>query len=309
MQPGTIESMIFQQSAFPFINKIFSMKNIKYFHIGKNPEDLIKIINEFQPNIISSYPAMLRELAYLKNKGLGDNIYPDFIGSCGSILDYPTRKYVEKTFNTNIMDIYSCTELGPVAFQCLEKSKYHINNDFLFIEAIDDQDNLVDYKKKGSIVATRLYGYGTPIIRYKGLEDIIILDSGSCKCGINDLYIENVYGRLTDVIILPNGRIIPPLTITGIPGTVMDKCGVYSIKQFQIIQHDFNYIEILVIIDESRIKSDFTKDLLFKQLKNSFNEIIGNNVNIKIREVNEIQKEKAIETIKPVISKVKREDL
>ena len=79
LQPGTVESTVFKQSAFPFLNKIFSMKNIKYFHIDEKPEDLIKIINEFQPDIISSYPAMLRELAFLKNQGFGEDIYLDFL--------------------------------------------------------------------------------------------------------------------------------------------------------------------------------------------------------------------------------------
>ena len=61
--------------------------------------------------------------------------------------------------------------------------------------------------------------------------------------------IKQIEGRASELIYLPNGKTLSPLTTTGIPAKTMEKFNSYVIKQFQIVQHALDDVEILVIID------------------------------------------------------------
>ena len=145
----------------------------------------------------------MRALAELKRKGYGKNIEPEIMASSGAVLDEYTKKYIENAFNTKIYDVYGSTEAGPIAFEC-RKGNYHIHYDMVHVEILDSK----------YIVITKLYGNATPIIRYNGLNDLIIPVNKKCNCGINSPLIGKIAGRKADSIILPDGKIIPPLSLT-----------------------------------------------------------------------------------------------
>ena len=102
--PGSIEHTVFSQSTLPFLKKFMTLKNLRYIDLSKTPEEIIKEIDDFQPQFLASDPNMLRKLAYLKNNGYGENISLDFISSGGAMLDSYTKNYVENSFHTKIMD-------------------------------------------------------------------------------------------------------------------------------------------------------------------------------------------------------------
>jgi len=303
--PGSIEYTVFGQSTLPFLKKFMSLKNIKYIDIGKKPEEIMKEIDEFQPEFLASDPNMLRKLAFLKNNGVGENITLSCISSGGAILDSYTKTYVENSFNAKVMDIYGTTEAGPLAFQCSKENYYHVHSDFVFLEFLDEKNQPVPSEKPGRLVVTKLYGRGTPIIRYRGIEDIVTPTTKKTCCTIPAQTIKQIEGRSTDLIILPNKKMLSPLTVTGIPAKIMEEYKTYKIKQFQIIQQKVDEIEILIVIDEKlRNKGPPVKTVL-EELRKRFSEKIGHGVNIVVHEVDEIQKDERLDYVKVVISKVK----
>ncbi len=303
--PGSIEHTVFGESTLPFLKKFMALKNIKYIDIAKKPEVIIKEIDEFQPEFLTSDPSMLRKLAFLKNNGYGKNISLTCISSGGAMLDSYTRTYVENSFNTKIMDTYGTTEAGPLAFQCSKENYYHVHSDFVFLEFLDDKNKPVPSDTSGRLVVTKLYGEGTPIIRYRGIEDFVTPTTKKTCCELSSQTIMQIEGRSTDLIILPKGKLLSPLSITGIPAKVMDEFKTYKIKQFQIIQQKVNEIEILIVVDEKlRSKGPSVKTILV-ELKKRFSEKIGHGVNIVVHEVDEIQKNERSDYVKVVISKMK----
>ena len=304
--PGSLEHTVFGESTLPFLKKFMSLKNIKYIDIAKKPEVIIKEIDEFQPEFLASDPGMLRKLAFLKNNGYGKNISLTCISSGGAMLDSYTRTYVENSFNTKIMDTYGTTEAGPLAFQCSKENYYHVHSDFVFLEFLDDKNKSVPSDTSGRLVVTKLYGEGTPIIRYKGIEDFVTSTTKKTSCELSAQTIKQIEGRSIDLIILPKGKLLSPLSVTSIPAKVMDEFKTYKIKQFQIIQQKVNEIEILIVLDEKlRNKGPSVKTIL-EELKKQFSEKIGHGVNIVVHEVDEIQKNDRSDYVKVVISKVKQ---
>ena len=303
--PGSIEYTVFGQSTLPFLKRFMSLKNIKYIDIGKKPEEIMKEIDEFKPEFLSSDPNMLRKLAFLKNNGYGRNITLTCITSGGAMLDSYTKTYVENSFNAKVMDTYGTTEAGPLAFQCNKENYYHVHSDFVFLEFLDEKNQPVPSEKPGRLVVTKLYGGGTPIIRYIGIEDIVTPTTKKTCCAIPAQTIKQIEGRSTDLIILPNKKMLSPLTVTGIPAKIMEEYKTYKIKQFQIIQQKVDEIEILIVIDEKlRNKGPSVKTIL-EELKKRFSKKIGHDINIVVHEVDEIQKDERSDYVKVVISKVK----
>lgn len=304
LEPGSAENAFFKESAVPFLKRIFSLSNIKYIHLGEKPEKIIKELDEFQPEFLGSDPNMLRQLAYLKINGQGKNVNPAHLLSSGSMLDSFTRSYVEKAFDARIFDTYGTTEGGPIAFECVE-GDYHINSDFVKMEFLDEDNSPVPYGKPGRTIITKLYGTGTPIIRYTGIDDIAVPIKKETSCGITSEMIKQIEGRTSELIYLPNGKTLSPLAVTGIPAKTMEKFNSYMIKQFQIVQHTLDEVEILVVIDEKQKTKNLSPQKIINELKDRFIEKIGASVNVKVTQVDEIQSDIRPDYTKVIVSKVK----
>jgi phenylacetate-CoA ligase len=305
LAPGTTEKAIFRDGINLFLKRFISMDNHYYFHVDSKPEDLITNLNKINPDIISSDPVILNKLANLKMDGHGKNINPKYITSSSAMLDRYTKKYVEKAFDCRVLNYYATTETGLISFECL-KGKYHVNSDFVFLEVLDEEYKPVDLGKLGHVVVTKLYGGGTPIIRYTGLDDLLILNDEKCSCGINSPIISNIQGRSMDLIILPDNKTIAPFEITTIPANVMDDFNTYKISQFQIIQHKIDEIEVLIKIDEALRNKGSSVEIILDEILKKFKQKMGEKIKIKIHEVKEIPVDPKSNSIKVVVSKIKK---
>lgn len=306
IKPGSVEHVAFTNGVVPFIKKFVSMKNIKYLHVGEKTETLIKEINEFKPDFLGSDPNMLKKIAIQKNEGRGKEINPQYLFSSGSMLDKYTKQYVEKAFNAKLIDTYGATESGPLAFESLDGNGYHVNSDFVYLEFLDNEQKSVPYGKPGRLVVTRLYGKGTPIIRYTGMEDMVTPIEAKTSRGMTTEMIKYIGGRSIELIHLPDGRMIAPFHVTTIPASVMDDFKSYKIKQFQIIQHKVDKIEVLIVIDERLRDIGPSVKKISDEIKKRFKQVTSPDINIVITEVDEIEKDVRSDYTRLIVSKIKR---
>ena len=306
LSPDSSEARHLSIDAVPRLKRILPLKNFGVFHVGEKPERLIKQIEEFNPEFIGAYPGILRILAVLKRKGLGRRLEPRILATSGAILDDYTREYIEKSFNAKVFDVYGATECSPIAFQC-KNGNYHIMSDFAYVEFVDAQEKEEISGDGGNIVVTRLFGRGTPVVRYTGISDFVLPSSRRCNCGVNTPLIEKIEGRRVDSIVLPSGELVPPSSITGIPHKVMHMLNTDKIQQFQIIQQSLDEIDVFIVVDKALRNVEPRVEKISEKLKEEFARKLGNDIRINIVEVDEIR-EKRPGSISPppvVISKVK----
>jgi phenylacetate-CoA ligase len=306
IKPGSVEHAAFTNSVVPFIKKFYSMDNIKYLHVGEKSDSLIREINDFNPEFLGSDPPVLMKIAILKNEGLGKDINLKYLFSSGSMLDNYSRQYVEKAFNAKLLDTYGATESGPVAFESLEGDGYHVNSDFVYLEFLDEEQKHVPYGKAGKLAVTRLYGKGTPIIRYTGMEDLITPIEPRTIRGMTTEMIKYIGGRSIELIYTPDGRMISPFHVTTIPASVMDDLKSYKIKQFQIIQHSVNKIEVLIIINEKLRNIGPSVKQISDEIIKRFKDVTSKDVDIVITEVDEIERDVRSDLVRLIVSKIKR---
>ena len=280
----SFENEYFINSIFSSIRPIFSQKNIQIFDLFKTSADVIKKIEEFQPEFIAGYPYALIQLAILRNKGYGKNISPRCILSSGSYFDNYSRQLVEETLNAKIYDLYAATETGPIAFEC-KSGNYHVNSDMIYPEFIKNGKH-VSPGLAGTLVVTKLYGAGTPIIRYTGIDDIVTTLKNDCHCGLSGILIKKIHGRKNDSILFPDGKMALPSFMDNILGETVDETKANKIRRIQIIQHDIDNLEINVLFDRDLRNVGVSPEKMFNILKRKLLEKISTKIHLEIKEVN-----------------------
>lgn len=292
--PGKADDVGYQ--AF-FSKAKFAYSSNKYIIMNafEPIKDIMKKLDEIRPDAMLSYPVTYQNLAYLKNKGYGKNVNPRVLFVSGYLLDEYTRAYVEEAFHCKMYNGYGAAETSSeasVAFECTSKV-WHINQDFYHVETIDEDLMPMENGKIGHIVVTRLFGKATPLIRYTGLDDWVTLeDDYHCDCGLSTAIFKNgVEGRRSTSIILPDGRIFPAASFE-ILAVVFNTMNIRKVKQFQIVQNKIDEFEILLILDDELRNSEPTFEVLSEKIRQVYQEKVGPDVTINVREVQEIESDK-----------------
>jgi phenylacetate-coenzyme A ligase PaaK-like adenylate-forming protein len=289
MADSTAENLFYSKASFVY------GKNTRFSINAFLPmKEIMAQLDRFKPDIIYSYPATFFQIAYYKRKGLGEHINPKAFLTGGSLLEPYTRAYVEETFRCKMHNVYESVEsLGaPMAFEC-DEGTWHINYDFFHIEAINEEMRPVEKGKRGHIVVTRLYGKATPIVRYTGMDDwVAISEDEECTCGLHTPVLKGgVEGRKSDSVVLPDGRVFPAASFASLY-SILNDLKTRKVKQFQIVQKKLDEIDILVIIDEDLRNVGPSLDVIFEKIKEIHQKKAGSNVQITVREVQDIPSQK-----------------
>jgi len=281
---------VFEKNVVTYAKSFFSFNNYLSIQASNRTHKIIEKLDSFKPDVIISYPSIFQDIAYLKRKGYGKNIQPKLLLVGGAMLDEYTRSYVEDIFGCRMFNTYASCESGAeIAFECTEKN-WHIHTDFFHLEAVDENMEPVGPDERGRLVITKLWGRGTPIIRYTGMEDWITLSNGKkCSCGLKSpIFGKPVEGRVNSNIVLPNGRVYPPSAFLFI-SAVLHELKTFKVKRFQIVQNKVDEIDILLVIDEDLRDTDPSFNEIARKIQKIYHRKTGPDVAITVREVREIK--------------------
>ena len=287
LAPHTIENVFINRGLLGNLNSSF-FRNMQWLNTNNKPDELIKEINHFNPDFLGGYPGMLGHLALLKEQGYGEKINPKVIASTGGVLDKNLRKLIEEVFDAPIFEVYGTTETEIIAFQCKDHH-YHIMSDLVHLEFLKE-GKPVGSKEPGKLIVTKLYGNGTPIIRYNAINDIVAPLYEKADCDINGDLIDRVYGRDDLALYLTNGRILLPSSISEIYSKVLYELKTTILKDTKIIQNNINSIDIELVFDEKQKESNLNFEKVFSVIKKGFEEKVGSDIDIRIKKVDKIHR-------------------
>jgi phenylacetate-CoA ligase len=279
----TAESGYITRGLQPRFNLSRWFNNIQWLNTNDDPKKLIGLINDFQPVFIGGYVGMLGHLALLKESGLGKNIAPAFIGATGSVLDPFLKSFIEKTFDAHVFEVYGATESGLIGFEC-RQDRYHVMSDLIYTEFHRDGQP-VSPGEAGELVITKLYGRGTPILRYTAMNDIVAPLPGSCPCGMTGSLLKKGYGRNDLALYLPDGTVLLPSSFSEIYSKILYQFKTNKVTNTKIIQHDLTSIEIQVVIDDTLRTVGPSVDEIFRYIQHGFQEKVGPEVTVAVNEV------------------------
>lgn len=202
--------------------------------VSKLTDKMLSIAPEF----ISSYPSTLRAVAL----EIGSRVITKtkLIHLTSEMLDAHTRHLLGKVFpNAKLIETYTSTEGGLVAFQCTHDARWHIAETNVIAEIVDDEGKPTN--GLGHLVITDLTNDATPIIRYRGLGDLARWETSPCPCGSTLRSIRQLEGRSAAMLRTRGGIWLSPFVITNaieeVPG----------LSQYQVVQTQPGCIDVKIV--------------------------------------------------------------
>jgi len=228
------------------------LMNRKRFSVFNLSEDSLsryyEIIDNYQPSYIYGYTSAIFEfINFIKNRNLrfkGDFIKAIIVTS--EVLVNEQREIMESYLNVPVVNEYGCSEVGIIAAEC-PHNRLHISAENIIVEIIK---NGAPAKpgEPGEVVITGLNNFAMPLIRYK-MGDVAILSDKSCSCGRNLPLLENIEGRVNNMVVTPDGKISSGLIFYYISRSLIENNG--GVKKFKVIQNEIDRITFQIVKDKN----------------------------------------------------------
>jgi len=258
-------------------------------------------LKKMQPHIITSFPSTLLNLVKFNQHS---ELSPESIVLGGEVATPEVKKILGENFNTDIYENYSSTEGGLIAGDCSFHNGLHINSDAVILEFLGRKKSSGEHNKKGNIILTNLFNLMMPFIRYD-TGDVGILRRKKCKCGNSNPMITHIEGRNNDFLILRNGRLVDPRSVDSsmrfFIAKFSEKYG-WNIEKYQIIQEETDYVIVKIVKGKNFSLNDVKKIIVLMK------KILGNNMKIEVKIVDEIKRTKAGKH-RSVISRIHQNDI
>ena len=168
------------------------------------------------------------------------------------------REVMEAAYHCRVFEEYSTVENALFASEC-ERGRLHVSPDAGVVEILRADGSRCGPGETGEVVATSLFRTSQPFIRYR-LGDLARWSAASCPCGRAMPVLEEVIGRIEDVVVGPDGR-----EMVRFHGIFVDQPNV---REGQIVQEDLNRIRVRVVpaggfgpADEAEIRRRVTQRL------------------------------------------------
>ena len=234
-------------------NKIYGRKELNSFRMSVDDMNrYVKIWNRYKPEWVEAYAQAIYEFAlYVKSHSYEMYIPKGIVTSAGTL--YPSmRKVIEEVFRCRVFDRYGSREVGGIACSCQEEVNLHLSVWNHYVEVLDDSMHPVVEGQRGKVYVTTLNNRIMPLIRYE-IGDIAGKVEWKHDCKEHPMpLIKGLEGREMSVIRTRDGKIIPGEFFIHFIGVVYN---TGFIEKFQVIQHDYEDIEIKVkLLDEKEFE-------------------------------------------------------
>jgi phenylacetate-CoA ligase len=268
------------------------------------PDRHIREINRKRPQYVYSYPSTIRNICIAAgDQGIRMH-RPQLIMVAGEVVDAQLRNLVQRTFGTDLLDVYGSIEFGFIACECLRHEGMHIFDWKVLLELLDDAGHEVPPGKSGQVVITDLFNRATPIIRYSGLGDYAVRKHASCSCGMRLPLLARVDGRRVDSIVLPDGQLVHPYSLT------LALEDIHGLSKFQIRQERPDHVRVLLVEDKVQAKAGVSfapESQAARTITDRFDRILKSQVRVELVTVDDIPRRPGAHKYATVVSKVERD--
>lgn len=226
--------------------------------------DYSEALRAFRPSLIDTYPSSLEPIArYVQQLDPAERVSPRAIITSSETLFAPVREMFEKAFSCSVFDHYGSAEMVALITQCMHGT-YHVNEDFGYMEILDENGASSLEGCVGEIVATGFINPVMPLIRYR-MGDLAVPRYSNCSCGLAFQSVSELVGRMDDTIITPEGRRVGRLD-------PIFK-GVGGLYEARILQETIHAVRVELVCSEAFIEVEGAE--LLTQLRYRLGDAIG----------------------------------
>lgn len=208
----------------------------------KNLIRYIEDLNNWNPDYIRGYASSIYLTAkFIEKNKINLLIKPRAIFTTAEKLAPYMREIIERVFKTKVFDNYGLNDGGVSAYECEAHKGLHVDMERSILEVADDNGKQI-FEKDGKILATSLYNFALPFIRYD-TGDLGVLSIEKCECGRESYILKEIKGRVQEFTINASGKKIHGEFFTHIFWEVE------NVKQFQVIQENIGEVVVNIVPD------------------------------------------------------------
>jgi phenylacetate-CoA ligase len=237
-----------------------------------DPHAALAKIARFKPEILSTYPSLLLEIARLTQS---DPSFPRlgarFALSFGETLTPSIRSFITDTLSLEVYDRYGLEEVGAVGVECRLHDGFHINTESVIVEVTDESFRPIMQGKEGRVVITDLFNYGMPFIRYD-TGDSGRISYEPCECGLESPRLW-VKGRYSAYLSFPT-RTIHHLEFDGAMDSFM-----HAVYQYQIVKLSDERVSARIIAGPA------FSDTIEQRIIQNLRALLGPSIHIQVEQV------------------------
>lgn len=153
------------------------------------------------------------------------------------------RRLLEEQFGVPVVNEYGASELGLLAFENTQR-EWVFNSETMYIEILNEKDEVLPHGQEGRIVVTSLYNKAHPFIRYDIGDTGILHKESTLKKPV----LKELLGRTNDVALLPSGKVVPGLTFYYVTKSIIEDDGL--VKEFIVQQTAPNNFSIIYVSEK-----------------------------------------------------------
>jgi len=172
------------------------------------------------------------------------------------------RKVIGDVFQCKVYDGYSGVEACGLISEN-KQGELFFSLDSGIMEVLDSEGKDVDFGGAGEVVATGLLNYDQPLIRYRIGDTVKLSANQQTRNGCQMLKIDEIEGRVEDVIIGSDGR-----KMVRFHGIFID---IPSIIMAQVIQNTLQNIQIKLVVDANYAKT--SEQLIIERMESQLGAI------------------------------------
>ena len=233
-----------------------------------------------QPKHLMAYPSSASLLANLiiENGDFGSIDFDIVFLASEKIFNYQIDVLHKAFKKAKLFSWYGHSEQVILAPWCEGEKTYHAWPFYGITEVVNTDEGVFLEEGQGEIVGTSFWNFATPFIRYKTM-DYALRGKNYCEsCGRNFLVLQNIGGRLGDLLLTEKGRNIP-IPSTSIHGDIFK-----NVRQFQFKQDTPGHVLLCIIRKDQYSDRDSQK--IYKSVK----EKLGEDMALELVYVDHIKK-------------------
>ena len=235
LETRTIASLVFRYAPVSVYNK----KEISI----KNPiNEIINELNQFKPEMIIAYPGIFISLTKYKKEGLL-KINPKKIYLTGEVLTEENLKLIKENFNSDIYNLYNCSECMNMAVR-KNFGKFKLFNNLNHVEILDENNKPVSKGQIGKVVITNFVNLSQPLIRYE-LGDLAVSSANENE----EFSFEGIIGRKYRPIIFKNNNGEP--------------IEIFTLTFYEIIAKSIEVVKAQILIGNNYFKINLVCDDIY----------------------------------------------
>jgi len=147
------------------------------------------------------------------------------------------RERIEAVYGAPVYDRYGSRDGGLIAMECEAHNGLHLNVIDLVVEPHGGRAG-----EPQELLVTNLNAYAMPLIRYS-IGDLGVFSDRACPCGQTTPLLERVIGRVTDMIYLPGGKLLPGTFFTRIARG-------FPVAEYQVVQQEDYSLTFRIVRDD-----------------------------------------------------------